>query len=202
MDKKTKKVIWVILILFGIYRIVSGAINLTGPTDPNGHSEIQSHQRAEKQLDAPEESIKSGQKDGDTIIDYEPEGADDQEQSLEIPDYSKSKSSPSLKESGYYYARDDVALYIHLYGHLPDNYITKSEADQMGWSPEDRDYVVGGNRFGNREGKLPKKPGRQYYEADVQAGYTHHRGPQRLVYSDDGLIFYTSDHYETFEQLY
>lgn len=105
-------------------------------------------------------------------------------------------------EGEYYYEVDKVAEYIHLYGELPANYISKSEAEKMGWSTADKTYVVGGDQFGNREGKLPKETGRRYYEADIQAGYTDHRGPERLVYSDDGLIYYTDDHYDSFEQLY
>lgn len=68
------------------------------------------------------------------------------------------------------------------------------------WEVTDR-MSIGGNRFGNREKQLPEADGRQYYEADVnyQGGY---RGAERLVYSNDGLIFYTKDHYESFEQLY
>ncbi|WP_276648398.1 ribonuclease domain-containing protein [Trichococcus flocculiformis] len=60
---------------------------------------------------------------------------------------------------------------------------------------------IGGDCFGNREGLLPKKSGRTYYEADIDydGGY---RGAERIVYSNDGLIFYTDDHYESFEQLY
>lgn len=105
-------------------------------------------------------------------------------------------------EGQAYFDKDQVAQYIHLYQSLPPNYITKDQARDMGWTTEDRDYVVGGDRFGNREGKLPKEKGRQYYEADIQAGYSDNRGPERIVFSDDGLIFYTGDHYETFEQLY
>lgn len=115
---------------------------------------------------------------------------------------TSNKKSSKLSEDGWYYDLNEVALYIHQFGHLPDNYITKSEADQRGWSTRDRDYVVGGNKFGNREGKLPKAKNRQYYEADVQSGYTSHRGPERIIFSNDGLIFYTDDHYESFEQLY
>ena len=116
---------------------------------------------------------------------------------------SLAESNPGgVVESDFYYDVDDVASYIHQFGRLPDNYITKQEADQRGWSTQDDTYVVGGNRFGNREGKLPTEKGRQYYEADIQAGYTHHRGPERIVFSNDGLIFYTDDHYDSFEQLY
>ena len=108
----------------------------------------------------------------------------------------------SVVQGEAYYEKDDVVEYIHLYQELPNNYIRKSEANDMGWTPEDKEYVIGGDKFGNREGKLPKAQGRQYFEADVQAGYSNHRGPERIVYSDDGLIFYTKDHYESFEQLY
>lgn len=108
-----------------------------------------------------------------------------------------------ILEDGYYYEVEDVAKYIHLYGKLPENYITKSEADKIGWSVKDRgEFVIGGDRFGNREGLLPEEKGRQYYEADISAGYTNHRGPLRIVYSNDGLVFYTEDHYESYEQLY
>lgn len=120
-----------------------------------------------------------------------------------IVTHSNSKKSQKvLDEQSYYYSKEDVALYIHIYHHLPENYISKQEAEKMNWSPKDKTYVIGGNRFGNREGSLPKKKQRQYYEADLQSGYSDHRGPERIVYSNDGLIFYTPDHYDTFEQLY
>ncbi|MDY0234724.1 MAG: ribonuclease domain-containing protein [Gudongella sp.] len=114
----------------------------------------------------------------------------------------------TLEESGYYYETEDVALYLHTYNRLPENYITKSEANELGWDSQEGNlwdvadgYVIGGDNFGNREKLLPIKEGRKYYEADVnyEGGY---RGADRLVYSDDGLVFYTEDHYESFEQLY
>ena len=60
---------------------------------------------------------------------------------------------------------------------------------------------IGGAKFGNREGLLPKEDGRQYYQSDVnyEGGY---RGAERIVFSNDGLIFYTDDHYNSFTQLY
>ncbi|MGY4105547.1 ribonuclease domain-containing protein [Ignavigranum ruoffiae] len=112
------------------------------------------------------------------------------------------EQASQIQEDGYYYSKEEVAAYIHQYQRLPDNYISKQEAENRGWTPQDKEFVVGGNRFGNREGKLPKAQGRQYYEADLQSGYTDHRGPERLIYSNDGLIYYTPDHYQTFEQLY
>ena len=109
-------------------------------------------------------------------------------------------------EEGSYTDVEDVAYYLHTYGHLPDNYITKAEAEDAGWNSYagnlwDVAYgaSIGGDRFGNYEGQLPK--GEKYYEADVNydGGY---RGGERIVYTEDGDIWYTSDHYESFEKLY
>lgn len=109
----------------------------------------------------------------------------------------------NIYEDEYYYDRDDVAAYIWLYKDLPDNYITKQEAEDMDWEVDDgSEFVIGGDYFGNYEGLLPEEDGRDYYEADLVEGYTTHRGTSRLVYSNDGLVFYTNDHYESFEQLY
>ncbi|MBL7576185.1 ribonuclease [Peptoniphilus asaccharolyticus DSM 20463] len=108
-----------------------------------------------------------------------------------------------LYEDEYYYEKEDVAEYIHQYGKLPSNYITKREAKDMNWSVKDNQgLVIGGDKFGNREGKLPEVPGRKYYEADLIEGYSQNRGPVRIIYSDDGFIYYTKDHYETFKRVY
>ena len=116
--------------------------------------------------------------------------------------------SIEIEEDGTYISKDEVALYLHIYGYLPDNYITKKEAQDLGWDSKkgNLDQVapgmsIGGSYFGNYEGMLPEKKGRKYYECDLdyEGGY---RGAKRLIYSNDGLIFYTEDHYKTFEQLY
>lgn len=119
----------------------------------------------------------------------------------EVQDLGQDLSQPS--EDSPYYSKENVSAYIYAYKRLPDNYITKDQARDIGWEPDDKSgLVVGGDRFSNREGLLPSKEGRTYYEADLAEGYTSHRGPVRLVYSNDGLIFYTNDHYNTFERLY
>lgn len=115
---------------------------------------------------------------------------------------SQDPADPAVLEGEYYYSVQEVSAYIHSFQDLPDNYITKAEAEAMDWSPKDPVWVVGGDPFWNREGLLPEAPGRRYREADIQAGYTSHRGPERLVYSNDGLIFYTDDHYDSFQRLY
>lgn len=120
-----------------------------------------------------------------------------------VEEKDRSPLEQDIVEGENYYDVEEVAEYIHLYKKLPPNYITKSEANKIGWSVKDRkELVIGGDEFGNREGILPDKEGRQYYEADISAGYTTHRGSLRLVYSNDGLIFYTEDHYKNYLQLY
>ena len=112
-----------------------------------------------------------------------------------------------IDEEGWYYSADEVALYLHLYGHLPDNFITKSEAASLGWEggsvePYAPDHVIGGDKFGNREGLLPDAKGRYYYECDIDTLGEDSRGAKRIVFSNDGLIYYTEDHYESFVLLY
>lgn len=112
-----------------------------------------------------------------------------------------------LDPDGYYYSKEDVALYIHTYGCLPQNFVTKSEAEDAGWSGGSVEkYIpgaaIGGNRFGNREGLLPDAPGRSWTECDINTNGASGRGAERIVFSNDGLIYYTSDHYESFELLY
>ena len=114
---------------------------------------------------------------------------------------------PAIDEDGWYYSKDEVALYIYTYGKLPENFITKSEAEDLGWSGGSVDRykdgaAIGGDKFGNREGLLPKKSGRQYYECDIDTNGKSSRGAKRIVFSNDGLIYYTEDHYESFKLLY
>lgn len=110
-------------------------------------------------------------------------------------------------EDGAYTSKDDVALYIHVYGKLPGNFITKKEAEKLGWSggslePYAPGKSIGGSYFGNYEGLLPEKKGRTYTECDIDTAGRSSRGAKRIVFSNDGLIYYTDDHYETFTLLY
>ena len=100
-----------------------------------------------------------------------------------------------------------MALYIHLYGHLPQNFITKKQAQSLGWSGGSLEKYapgksIGGSRFGNYEGLLPDAPGRYYSECDIDTLGQSGRGAKRIVFSNDGLIYYTDDHYESFTLLY
>ena len=107
---------------------------------------------------------------------------------------------------GYYYDVENVVLYLEAYGELPPNYITKAEARELGWQGGSvEDYLegaaIGGDYFGNYEGLLPKANGRKYTECDIDTDGYSSRGSRRLIFSNDGLYFYTSDHYESFREV-
>ena len=118
--------------------------------------------------------------------------------------------APDIKvsESGEYTDKDSVALYIHLYGHVPSNYISKTKAREAGWVNTKGNLwdvlpgmSIGGGGFYNDDNMMPDAPGREWFECDIdyEGGF---RNSKRLVYSNDGLIYYTDDHYNTFQRLY
>ncbi len=121
---------------------------------------------------------------------------------------SQSSENEDIKENGNYSDKEELSAYIHLYNKLPINYISKKDAIEAGWKQgeENLDSIlpgmsIGGDEYGNSSDCLPKKEGRKYYEADVD--YTGGvRNSKRIIYSNDGLIFYTEDGYENFERLY
>ena len=121
---------------------------------------------------------------------------------------AETPSEETLDEDGRYTTPEDVALYIHTYGKLPCNFITKNEAKKLGWVSNKGNLWdvtdqmrIGGDRFGNYEGLLPDAEGRKWTECDVnyEGGF---RGSERILFSNDGLIYYTDDHYKSFTQLY
>lgn len=96
---------------------------------------------------------------------------------------------------------------VKITGVLPSNYINKQHAKNLGWisflgnlSSVAPGMIIGGDVYKNRNGHLPNAPGRIWYEADINYdfGYRNHH---RLLYSNDGLIFATYDHYMTFVQV-
>ena len=125
----------------------------------------------------------------------------------DLPDDGDDSGTDAIDEDGSYTSKEDVALYIHTYGRLPGNFISKKEAQALGWSggslePYAPGKCIGGSRFGNYEGLLPEKEGRTYTECDIDTLGAESRGAKRIVFSNDGLIYYTGDHYESFELLY
>lgn len=110
----------------------------------------------------------------------------------------------AIAEDGEYTSKKDVAMYIHTYGKLPSNFITKKDAQALGWNggslePYAPGKSIGGDRFGNYEGLLPDG---KYKECDIDTKGKKSRGSKRLVFDDKGNIYYTDDHYESFTQLY
>ncbi len=164
------------------------------------------------------------QNDKDYDQDYDQDGQDydqdyDQDDQDYDQDYNQDKqkdqadgskdqtSGASLDKDGTYTSKEDVASYLAEYGELPQNFITKKEARKLGWSggslePYAPGKCIGGDHFGNYEGNLPEVDGRSYYECDIDTLGAKSRGPKRIVYSDDGQIYYTEDHYNTFTLLY
>ena len=113
----------------------------------------------------------------------------------------------AVEEDGWYDSMEFVAVYLDTYDKLPDNYLTKKEAQSLGWVSSKGNLwevaygcSIGGDRFGNYEGLLPEKKGRKWTECDIDytGGY---RDSKRIVFSNDGLIYYTDDHYESFDEI-
>lgn len=130
-----------------------------------------------------------------------------QNPSPETPPPESDSGDPLPDLEGSYTTKEDVALYIHTYGMLPGNFITKDQARKLGWEggglePYAPGKCIGGDRFGNYEGLLPTAPGRTWTECDIDTLGANSRGAKRIVFSNDGLIYYTDDHYESFTLLY
>ncbi|MBR4961966.1 MAG: hypothetical protein IKY52_13810 [Clostridia bacterium] len=145
----------------------------------------------------------------------ETEPAEDDIPDAEIPEapdapilsegISAPQTAPQTVAYGeYYYDVENVVLYLDTYGELPDNYITKEEARDLGWEGGSvENYqdgaAIGGDRFGNREGLLPSG---SWIECDIDTEDENSRGAKRLVFNlDDGLYYFTDDHYESFVEV-
>ncbi len=116
------------------------------------------------------------------------------------------EETPAIDRDGIYTSKEDVALYLWTYGELPGNFMTKKEARKLGWQGGGLDayaldMCIGGDTFGNREGLLPDTY--KYIECDIDTLNADDRGPKRIVFSEGcEVIYYTPDHYESFELLY
>ena len=128
--------------------------------------------------------------------------------------YGKNSISQSAQDNGAQtpaselcISKECVSEHIKAHGKLPSNFITKKQAKKLGWSggslePYAPGKCIGGDYFGNYEGRLPEKKGREYHECDIDTLGKSKRGAKRIIFSNDGLIYYTGDHYENFELLY
>ena len=141
------------------------------------------------------------------ITEEVPEEAPEQTPEAILEEAAEEETS-SVTEDGQYTSKEEVAEYLHRFGHLPSNYLTKNEAKKLGCDISKTSLSkvlpgrsIGGDRFGNFEGALPEEKGRKYFECDIDYKKGS-RNAKRIIYSNDGLIYYTEDHYETFELLY
>ena len=155
--------------------------------------------------DVYEESSGETEEDNSTEEPSEKEATATEETTRETTE--ETEETPAIDKDGIYTSAEDVALYIYTYGELPDNFMTKKEAKKLGWTSGGlEDFApgmcIGGDYFGNYEGLLPKAKGREYHECDIDTLGKNSRGAKRIVFSNDGLIYYTDDHYESFELLY
>ena len=119
-----------------------------------------------------------------------------------------SMATPAPEDEAPIIKPQEIADYIFEHGCLPPNFITKQEAKDLGWDSR-YNYVsdvapgksIGGDYFGNYDGKLPRVKGRKYYEADALY-ISGSRGAHRIIYSSDGRVWYTKDHYTSFVELF
>lgn len=121
----------------------------------------------------------------------------------DVPEQSRARSS-SIDQLT---KQDIVVSYLHQNNRLPNYYITKNKARSQGWNARDGNLcstlpgkAIGGDRFSNREGSLPMASGRIWFEADINYRCGH-RGADRLLYSNDGLVYVTYNHYKHFTEV-
>jgi guanyl-specific ribonuclease Sa len=148
------------------------------------------------------------QETASTLISVSDDTQEEASALITVPDQGQEDGAQdpgqAIEENGSYTTKEDVALYIHTYGKLPPNFITKKAAQKLGWEggslePYAPGKCIGGNYFGNYEGILPEG---NYKECDIDTLGKKSRGAKRIIYSDDGRIYYTEDHYKSFTQLY
>lgn len=133
------------------------------------------------------------------------EEADVPAEEIDVPAEEAPQTAPQEVAYGeFYYDVENVVLYLDTYGELPENYITKSEARELGWEGGSVEHyqdgaAIGGDRFGNREGLLPAG---SWIECDIDTEDENSRGAKRLVFNlEDGLYYFTDDHYESFVEV-
>ena len=223
MKQSLKKLLLVVLALIVVfaYTKITGTDSSYVEPAQNSGLVLQEDEDPSKEASA-EEPLPSGEEtpEGDEAEDIpaveepapeeKPEVSESEpaeEPVISEPEPAEEPLAAVIDEDGVYTTKEDVALYIHTYGKLPSNFITKKEAQNLGWSggslePYAPGKCIGGSHFGNYEGVLPEADGRSYTECDINTLGAKSRGAERIVFSNDGLIYYTNDHYESFTLLY
>ena len=206
MRRMRKRALGICLTLIMLFMTACGGYEGAGSGSQQGY-ESAPHESVPQ-----EPAMETGGSDEETSEAIQVEASDAQESDFETEEPSSSQNNvndnnDNLPTYGsYYYDLTNVVLYLELYDELPSNYITKNEARELGWEGGSVEKylegaAIGGDTFGNREGLLPKANGRSYTECDIDTNGYSSRGSRRLVFSNDGLYFYTADHYETFSEV-
>ena len=201
-NRKMLLYIGVLLIFFLVSRLGGGRQqNEPVTTQPQMTSEVLTTESTTKEVLTTESTTKGESTTGE---EQKTEPASE----TETPAQEETSEEADVREDGEYTSAEEVAAYLHRFGHLPSNYITKNQAKKLGWVSSEGNLgkvapgkSIGGDYFGNFEGQLSEKKGRSYYECDIDTNGGF-RGAKRIIYSNDGLIYYTEDHYETFTLLY
>lgn len=211
---KKRRLLNICLALIMLFMTACGGYKDAGQEAPQGYE--QEVQESFVETPSPTENISDDLQEPDietqSSVENTPEvsqepGSEAQVSTAEPEAAQEAVTNDKFPEYGnYYYDVTNVVLYLEVYGELPPNYITKSQAQSLGWEggsveKYQKGAAIGGDSFGNREGLLPEADGRRYTECDIDTNGYSSRGSRRLVFSNDGLYFYTSDHYETFSEV-
>lgn len=201
---------WLVPFFMAVFLLFGCGSAQTGQGSPVPGGNTETAVEVLTEADSPEEVSEAEQSQA-AIEETEQALLEETEEELSEEELAEDEAvgeDASIEEDGSYTSKEEVALYIHTYGRLPDNFITKKEAEELGWVSKEGNLwevapgmSIGGSRFGNYEGLLPDEKGRKWFECDINFDGSY-RGAERIVYSNDGLIYYTGDHYESFEQLY
>lgn len=204
-NKNSIRIVALVMLLFMVFTTIGSGIfaarGLSGGEDEASYSDSDV-----REISAEDLSILFGDGAGNAMtLDGDALASEIASEAADVEAAEAEQAAPEIAEDGSYTSKDDVALYIHTYGKLPSNFITKAEAKKLGWTGGGLDEFaegkcIGGDKFGNNEGKLPD--GKKYKECDIDTLGADSRGAKRIVYSDDGSVYYTDDHYENFEQVY
>ena len=203
MRRLRKRALGICLTLLMLFMTACGGYD-------GAESGTQQGYKSGKQESMPQEpAVETEKSNEETFEAFQAEASDGQESTFETsePSSSQDNVNDNLPTYGsYYYDLTNVVLYLELYDELPSNYITKNEARELGWEGGSVEKylegaAIGGDTFGNWEGLLPESNSRNYTECDIDTNGYSSRGSRRLVFSNDGLYFYTADHYETFSEV-
>lgn len=215
---KKKRILGIRLVLLMLFMTACGSSQgITAGTTQESEASAQIYesevQEVESELQANDSEISGEEVEEDkTETQNEPDAQGEaepeiQEETSDTEDFQKDTANDNIPTYGNnYYDVANVVLYLEVYNELPPNYITKSEAQALGWEGGSVERykegaAIGGDIFGNREGLLPAADGRKYTECDIDTHGYSSRGSRRLVFSNDGLYFYTSNHYESFSEV-